>query len=199
MDAMSALLEIRNLNKAFFATQAVDDVSFDVHEGEIVALMGENGAGKSTVIKMLAGVYKPDGGTMTVDGRPIEEVRDKEVSFIHQTLGLIEWMTVAENIALGMGYPRRGPLIDKKAMITQATEVLDLVGGGVDPEARIFDLPRTERSLLAIARALVGSPKLLVLDEPTASLPQEDVEQLFVVLRRLKKQGTGMIYVSHRL
>ena len=196
---MSALLEIRNLNKAFFATQAVDDVSFDVHEGEIVALMGENGAGKSTVIKMLAGVYKPDGGTMTVDGRPIEEVRDKEVSFIHQTLGLIEWMTVAENIALGMGYPRRGPLIDKKAMITQATEVLDLVGGGVDPEARIFDLPRTERSLLAIARALVGSPKLLVLDEPTASLPQEDVEQLFVVLRRLKKQGTGMIYVSHRL
>lgn len=196
---MSALLEIRNLSKAFFATQAVDDVSFDVNAGEIVALMGENGAGKSTVIKMMAGVYKPDGGTITVDGHPIEEVRAKEVSFIHQTLGLIEWMTVAENIALGMGYPKRGPFIDTRAMNRQAAEVLDLVGGGVDPESRIFDLPRTERSLLAIARALVTEPKLLVLDEPTASLPQEDVERLFVVLRRLKQQGTGMIYVSHRL
>lgn len=196
---MSALLEIRDLNKSFFATQAVQKVSFDVQAGEIVALMGENGAGKSTVIKMMAGVYKPDGGTIRVDGRPIEEVRAKEVSFIHQTLGLIEWMTVAENIALGMGYPKIGPFIDQKAMLRQAIEVLDLVGGGVDPETRVFDLPRTERSLLAIARALVGKPKLLVLDEPTASLPQEEVEQLFTVLRRLKDQGTGMIYVSHRL
>ncbi len=193
------LLEIRNLRKSFFATQAVQDVSFDVHEGEIVALMGENGAGKSTVIKMMAGVYKADSGTMRVLGQPIEEVRAKQVSFIHQSLGLIEWMTVAENIALGMGYPKRGPFIDRKAMNEQAARVLDLVGGGVDPEARIFDLPRTERSLLAIARALVGNPKLLVLDEPTASLPQEEVERLFEVLRRLKADGTGMIYVSHRL
>ncbi len=195
----SPLLEIRGLQKSFFATRAVQDVSFDVNAGEIVALMGENGAGKSTVIKMMAGVYKPDAGTIVVDGRPIDEVRAQSVSFIHQTLGLIEWMTVAENIALGMGYPRRGPFIDQRAMNQQALDVLDLVGGGVDPEARIFDLPRTERSLLAIARALVGKPSLLVLDEPTASLPQEDVERLFVVLRRLKAQGTGMIYVSHRL
>lgn len=196
---MSALLEIRDLEKSFFSTRAVQKVSFDVNAGEIVALMGENGAGKSTVIKMMAGVYKPDGGTIRVDGRPIEAVRNKDVSFIHQTLGLIEWMTVAENIALGMGYPKRMGFIDRTAMNQQAVEVLKLVGGGVDPEARIFDLPRTERSLLAIARALVGEPKILVLDEPTASLPQEEVEQLFTVLRRLKKQGTGMIYVSHRL
>lgn len=197
---MSAtLLEVRGLRKAFFATQAVQDVSFDVHAGEVVALMGENGAGKSTVIKMLAGVYKPDAGTMRVLGRPIDEVRAKDVSFIHQTLGLIEWMTVAENIALGMGFPKRGPFIDWKAANEQAERVLDLVGGGVDPQTRVFDLPRTERSLLAIARALVGDPKLLVLDEPTASLPHHDVERLFEVLRRLKDAGTGMIYVSHRL
>lgn len=183
---MSAtLLEVRGLRKAFFATQAVQDVSFDVHAGEVVALMGENGAGKSTVIKMLAGVYKPDAGTMRVLGRPIDEVRAKDVSFIHQTLGLIEWMTVAENIALGMGFPKRGPFIDWKATNEQAERVLDLVGGGVDPQTRVFDLPRTERSLLAIARALVGDPKLLVLDEPTASLPHHDVERLFEVLRRL--------------
>ncbi|MDO4783853.1 MAG: sugar ABC transporter ATP-binding protein [Propionibacteriaceae bacterium] len=195
----AALLEVRGLRKAFFATQAVQDVSFDVHAGEVVALMGENGAGKSTVIKMLAGVYKPDAGTMRVLGRPIDEVRAKDVSFIHQTLGLIEWMTVAENIALGMGFPKRGPFIDWKAANEQAERVLDLVGGGVDPQTRVFDLPRTERSLLAIARALVGDPKLLVLDEPTASLPHHDVERLFEVLRRLKDGGTGMIYVSHRL
>ncbi len=196
---MTALLEIRNLNKAFFATQAVNDVSFDVHAGEIVALMGENGAGKSTVIKMMAGVYRPDGGTMTVNGKPIEDVRATEVSFVHQALGLIEWMTVAENIALGMGFPKAGPFIKRKALLRQAEEVLERVGGGIDPETRIFDLPRTERSLLAIARALVGNPKLLVLDEPTASLPQEEVEQLFSVLRTLRDNGTGMIYVSHRL
>jgi len=195
---VTTLLEINNLSKAFFATQAVDDVSFHVNAGEIVALMGENGAGKSTVIKMMAGVYRPDGGTMLIEGRPLEQHRD-EVSFIHQALGLIEWMTVAENIALGMGYPTRGPFIDRKAMRRQALEVLELVGGGIDPDQRIFDLPRTERSLLAIARALVGNPKVLVLDEPTASLPQEDVERLFAVLRRLRDAGTGMIYVSHRL
>ncbi|QLQ15082.1 MAG: sugar ABC transporter ATP-binding protein [Micropruina sp.] len=195
---MTALLEIRHLMKAFFATQAVNDVSFDVNAGEIVALMGENGAGKSTVIKMMAGVYKPDSGDILLEGKPIAENMGS-VSFIHQTLGLIEWMTVAENIALGMGYPKRAGFIDKKAMREQAARVLDLVGGGVDPDARIFDLPRTERSLLAIARALVNEPKLLVLDEPTASLPQEEVEVLFTVLRRLRDQGTGMIYVSHRL
>ena len=195
---MTTLLEIKNLSKAFFATQAVDDVSFHVDAGEIVALMGENGAGKSTVIKMMAGVYRPDAGSMLIEGRPLDQHRD-EVSFIHQSLGLIEWMTVAENIALGMGYPKRGPFINRAAMRRQALEVLDLVGGGIDPDDRIFDLPRTERSLLAIARALVGNPKVLVLDEPTASLPQEDVERLFVVLRRLRDAGTGMIYVSHRL
>jgi ribose transport system ATP-binding protein len=195
---VTTLLEIKNLSKAFFATQAVDDVSFHVDAGEIVALMGENGAGKSTVIKMMAGVYRPDAGSMLIEGRPLDQHRD-EVSFIHQSLGLIEWMTVAENIALGMGYPKRGPFINRAAMRRQALEVLDLVGGGIDPDDRIFDLPRTERSLLAIARALVGNPKVLVLDEPTASLPQEDVERLFVVLRRLRDAGTGMIYVSHRL
>jgi ribose transport system ATP-binding protein len=197
---MIPLLEVRNLEKSFFATRAARDVSFDVHQGEIVSLLGENGAGKSTVIKMLAGVYKPDSGTMTLAGADLGSGQTrKKVSFIHQNLGLIEWMTVAENIAQVLGYPRRFGLIDNAAMFAKAHEVLELVGGGIDPHARVFDLPRTERSLLAIARGLVTSPKLLVLDEPTASLPAEDVERLFTVLRRLRDSGVGMIYVSHRL
>lgn len=196
----SALLEVRNLDKTFFATRAAQDVSFDVDAGEIVSLLGENGAGKSTVIKMLAGVYRPDAGTMRLGGQPLETagVRSK-ISFVHQNLGLIDWMTVAENIAQVLGYPRKFGLIDHRGVRAQAERVLEQVGGGIDPDARIVDLPRTERSLLAIARGLVSEPDLLVLDEPTASLPANDVERLFGVLRQLRDTGVGMIYVSHRL
>jgi ribose transport system ATP-binding protein len=195
-----ALLEVDHLDKRFFATHAVNDVSFSVDQGEIVSLLGENGAGKSTVIKILAGVYRPDSGSARLSGAELDAgtIR-RNISFIHQNLGLVEWMTVAENIAQAVGYPKRRGLISGRGMREQAETVLAAVGGGVDPEARVFDLPRTERSLLAIARALVTKPKLLVLDEPTASLPQNDVERLFRVLRTLRDSGVGMIYVSHRL
>ena len=195
-----SLLSVENLNKTFFATRAARDVSFTVEQGEIVSLLGENGAGKSTVIKMLAGVYKPDSGRMLLSGGDLSApgARSK-VSFIHQNLGLIDWMTVAENMALTLGYPRRFGLVDMPKLRRRAAEILELVGGGIDPDSRVFDLPRTERSLLTIARGLVSNPKLLVLDEPTASLPAADVDRLFTVLRRLRDTGVGMIYVSHRL
>ncbi|WP_336632539.1 MULTISPECIES: sugar ABC transporter ATP-binding protein [unclassified Microbacterium] len=194
------LLEVDGLTKSFYATKAVSDASFSVRSGEIVALLGENGAGKSTVIKMLAGVYRPDGGTIRLLGAELDGTTRKQVSFVHQNLGLIEWMTVAENIALTLGYPRTGlGLLSRTRMNARAAEVLASVGGGIDPTTRIFDLPRAERSLLAIARGLVSKPKLLILDEPTASLPAKDVERLFDVLRTLRDSGVGMIYVSHRL
>ena len=194
------LLEVEHLDKSFFATHAAIDVSFTVDQGEIVSLLGENGAGKSTVIKMLAGVNKPDAGTMKLSGADLDSgsVR-KQISFVHQNLGLVEWMTVSENIAQALGYPRRFGFIDYRAVREQAERVLEAVGGGISPDTRIFDLPRTERSLLAIARGLVSNPKLLVLDEPTASLPAADVDRLFEVLQRLRNAGVGMIYVSHRL
>ncbi|AJM78268.1 sugar ABC transporter ATP-binding protein [Rathayibacter toxicus] len=194
------LLRVRELDKRFFATHAVNRVSFEVEQGEIVALLGENGAGKSTVIRLLAGVEKADSGSMQLSGAELSVGSTRhQVSFIHQNLGLVEWMTVAENIAQSLGYPRRLGLIDHRGVRKQAERVLDLVGGGIDPDTRVFDLPRTERSLLAIARGLVTQPKLLILDEPTASLPQADVERLFEVLHRLRDSGVGMIYVSHRL
>jgi ribose transport system ATP-binding protein len=192
---MTALLRVEHLTKSFHGNKAVDDVTFEVRRGEIVALLGENGAGKSTLIKMLAGVHEPDSGTILLDG-----ARSRDgISFVHQDLGLVEWMTVAENIAMSTGFPRRAGVVSWRAVREQAERTLDLVGGGIDPDTRVFDLPRTERSLLAIARGLASAPRLLVLDEPTASLPQADVERLFEVLRRLRDQGVCMIYVSHRL
>ncbi|THG31573.1 sugar ABC transporter ATP-binding protein [Naasia lichenicola] len=194
------LLRLSGLDKTFFATRAAHQVSFDVHQGEIVSLLGENGAGKSTVIKMLAGVYRPDAGQILLNGAELGNADSRKgISFVHQNLGLVEWMTVAENIAQTIGYPTRLGLISPSRMRERALEVLDLIGGGIDPDARVFSLPRTERSLLAIARGLINRPKVLVLDEPTASLPAADVQRLFDVLRRLRDTGVGMIYVSHRL
>lgn len=195
-----AVLSVRGLDKSFYATHAANQVSFDVNRGEIVALLGENGAGKSTVIKILAGVYIPDSGEVLIDGKKINlPSSGSEIAFVHQTLGIIEWMTVAENIAQVLGFPKKMGLINHQEMNRRAKTALSIVGGGIDPETRAFNLSRTDRSLLAIARALILKPKILVLDEPTASLPASDVQKLFSVMRDLKNSGVGIIYVSHRL
>ena len=197
----AALLAIRNVGKSFLATQALTDVSLELRRGEILALLGENGAGKSTLIKILAGVIKLDSGSITYDGQPVlgSDRRHLPIAFIHQDLGLIEWMTVAENICLTLGYPRRGGLIDWGAGVRRAQAALEQLGADIDPERRIGDLSRTEKALVAIARALAAQARVLVLDEPTASLPGDEVARLFTALRRLRAQGVAMIYVSHRL
>ena len=202
------LLRFEGVSKRFGGTQAVDDVTLDVRAGEVLALLGENGAGKSTLIKLLAGIYPADSGRMLFDGQPESAWRSADrahqpVAFIHQDLGLVEWMTVAENVAIGMGYPRlfgwkRG-LIDWRAANAAAHRVLARVGCDIAPERRVFSLTRAEKSLLAIGRALEVHARLLVLDEPSASLPAADVERLFGVLRGLRREGVGMVYVSHRL
>jgi ribose transport system ATP-binding protein len=195
-----SVLSFRAMSKMFGANKAVDNVSFDIRPGEILALLGQNGAGKSTLIKMLAGVYAPDAGEIHVAGRPFSpRSNDGTIAFIHQDLGLIEWMTVAENIALAKGYQRRGGLIDWGRTSRAAMDAVRVVVGGIDPDLRIQDLSRTEKSLVAIARAVSADAQVLVLDEPTASLPRQEVERLFSVLRELKSRGTSMIYVSHRL
>lgn len=198
------LLSFDKVSKRFGGTQAVDAVSFDVHTGEIVALLGENGAGKSTLIKLLADIYKADSGQILLDGLPEASWRSTDrahqpIAFIHQDLGLVEWMTVAENVALGMGYRRRFGLIDWGAARESARRVMTRVGCDMDPDRRVLSLTRAEKSLLAIGRALEVQARVLVLDEPSASLPMADVERLFTVLRELRKQGVAIIYVSHRL
>ena len=137
----SPLLEFQSVSKRFGGTQAVDGVSFDVKAGEIVALLGENGAGKSTLIKLLAGIFPIDSGEIRFEGRPQAQWRSSDrsrqpVAFIHQDLGLVEWMTVAENVALGMGYKRRFGLIDWRAARSAAQRVMARVGCDIDPERR---------------------------------------------------------------
>lgn len=189
--------------KSFGGTQALKGVSLKVERGEIVALLGENGAGKSTLIKVLGGIHRPDEGGVFIDGVPYAHEAGKaggqKVAFIHQDLGLIEWMSVAENIALSLGYVKKGRRIDWSATEALADKALALVEADFSATARVSSLTRTQKSLVAIARALAADCDYLVLDEPTASLPADEVERLFAALRPLKARGVGMIYVSHRL
>jgi ribose transport system ATP-binding protein len=200
MSEATVLVDIRGLSKRFGATQALDAVDLQVDAGTVVALLGQNGAGKSTLIKILAGVYDRDDGEITVCGEPLTGAPAPDtVAFIHQDLGLVDGLSVAENIALGTGYPRRRGVISWSRARERAERALELVGASIDPRARVADLSRTEKSLLAIGRALVVDAKVLVLDEPTASLPVDETERLFAVLRRLRARGLGLVYVSHRL
>ena len=194
------LLLIENVSKHFGGTQALADVGMRLNGGEIVALLGENGAGKSTLIKILAGVYTLDQGRVSYRGRDVSaSLRRLPIAFIHQDLGLIDWMTVAENICLTLGYPRRHGMVDWNAARQRAGAALKALGAEIDPDLRIQSLTRTEKSLVAIARALAAEAEVLVLDEPTASLPADEVARLFHALRQLRARGVGMIYVSHRL
>ncbi len=202
---LSPLLSMRHIIKRFGGNVAVNNVSLDIYPGQVVALLGENGAGKSTLIKVLAGVYSRDGGEILFRGQPVDSAaalrqgNEQPIAFIHQDLGLVEWMTVAENMALVMGFPRRFGLIDWAATKRQAQKALEDIGIQLDPDDRVFDLSRTEKSLLAIARAVAVDASVLVLDEPTASLPADDVRHLFRVMNILREKQVGMIYITHRL
>lgn len=194
------LVRIRGLRKRFGGTVALAGVDLDVDAGSVLALLGPNGAGKSTLIKVLSGVHHADAGQITVDGHPLgSHAASHSMSFIHQDLGLVEWMTVAENIALSTGYARRAGLISWRRTREDSTEALRVVAAHLDPDAPIARLAPTERSLVAIARALVARAKLIVLDEPTARLPAADCARLFRVLHALRDRGHGILYVSHRL
>lgn len=199
------LLRMEGILKKFGNTTAVNNVGIEVKSGKILALLGENGAGKSTLIKILAGVVRMDAGRILFHDREIlsaaaiKSDTEQPIAFIHQDLGLVDWMTVSENMAMVMGFPRRLGMIDWGAVRRKAHKALNAVGIDLDPDERVFNLSRTEKSLLAIARAVAVDAEVLVLDEPTASLPADDVRHLFTVLNRLRERGVGMVYVTHRL
>jgi ribose transport system ATP-binding protein len=195
------LLAMTGLVKRFTATLALDHVDFDVRAGEVHALLGQNGAGKSTLIKIMAGVYGADEGEISFGGRPARPAAGSlPIAFIHQDLGLIEWMTVAENVAIQTGYPRSPlGLVSWRRVRQAAADALAIMGADLNPDAPISSLPAAERSLVAIGRALAIKADILVLDEPTAALPEADVERLLATLRRLRGSGMGIVYVTHRL
>lgn len=193
------LLSLRAIHKKFGGTYALQDVSFDIRCGEVVALLGENGAGKSTVIKILAGVHALDHGEILFEGQPIKRLADLPIAFIHQDLGLVDWMTVAENVAITRGFDRRFGLISWARCRQTVRVALRTLGVDIDPDTRVRSLGRTEQSLVAIARAITTSAKIVVMDEPTASLPADEVARLFEAVRSMRAHGVAVIYVSHRL
>ena len=200
-DSAEPIVSFRKISKRFGATLAVDNVDLDIAPGEIHALLGANGAGKSTLIKLLAGIHQPDAGEIYLKGRPLQRRLSERlpIAFIHQDLGLVDWMTVAENIALVSGYSRRVGLIDWAKTTEHSAEALGVLGSEIPPDTQVARLSQPDKALVAIARALAVGTDVVVLDEPTASLPEGDVSRLFRVLRRLRAHGVAMIYVSHRL
>jgi len=200
--AEAPLLAVRGITKRFPGTLALDDFDLDVHAGEVHALLGENGAGKSTFIKVLAGVHAPDAGTINLAGAPLRHGRGaaEGVAFIHQDLALVDSMTVMENIGHVSGFPRRAGLISWRELYRQSAATLSTLEADIDPATVVSRLSQAQKSIVAIARAFATpNVRLLILDEPTASLPEEDVARVFRTLERLKEQAVGMIFVTHRL
>jgi ribose transport system ATP-binding protein len=195
------LLAARGITKRFFGALALDAASFELRSGEIHALIGENGAGKSTFIKILAGVYQADGGEILLDGNAVDPaVSALPLAFVHQDLALVDDLSVGENIALIAGYPRKGGLIDWPAVMRQVAPLYASMNiEPPDPERLVVTLSLAEKAILGIVRSLAGKPRALVLDEPTAALPEADAQRLFEAIRRLRDAGTSIIYVSHRL
>ena len=197
------LLQLRSISKTFPGVKALSGVDFTLRAGEIHALMGENGAGKSTLIKVLTGVYAKDGGEILLNGQPINPRTPSHaeacgISTVYQEVNLVPHLSVAENICLGR-QPTRFGLVRWKTMRRQAEKALARLGVEVDVTERVGSYSIAIQQLVAIARALDVSARLLILDEPTSSLDTQEVERLFAVMRQLKGQGLGIVFVTHFL
>jgi sugar transport system ATP-binding protein len=192
--------------KRYSGVLALDYVDFTLTAGEVRALLGKNGAGKSTLIRMLTGAETPDAGAVTIAGQAFGqsgEGRTREaaalgVRAVYQELSLVQDMSIAENMFLGV-WPRRLGVLDHRAMAARASEALANLGLDLDPGAVIAALTPAERQLVEIARAMMGEPRLVILDEPTSSLAAAEVERVFAAVRRMKARGVAVIYVSHRM
>ena len=199
------VLAARGVSKRFGGQLAVDDVSFDLRAGEVHALVGENGAGKSTLVKMLDGYHRPDDGEVLVEGeqRRFASVRDAEragVAMIPQELDLFGELTVAENLVVGRERPRAAwGGLDWAAIRADARERFEALGVELDLDTPVKELSTANQQLVAIARALAGDTRAVIMDEPTSSLSGAEVRRLFGVIRDLKERGVGVIYISHRL
>ena len=204
--AVSApLLEVSGITKRYPGVLAVDDVTVSFEAGEIVGLVGKNGAGKSTLIKIIAGAEWADEGHLRLNGEPLELHRPHDatvagLAFVHQDLQDVGDLSVAENVMLGLGYPRRlGLFVDWAELRRQAAEPIARLEADIDPREPVGELSVAKQRLVMIARGLAQQARLLVLDEPSASLTDEEIEHLFAVVRRLRDDGITVVYVSHRL
>lgn len=202
---MNSFIDFRHITKLYPGVRALDDVDFALERGEIHCLVGENGSGKSTMIKIISGVVHPEPGAhMVVDDRELSTVRAREVldhgvRVIYQDLSLFPNLTVKENIAFGLYGDTKGPLVDWRAVEERAIEAMKSIGLRLDLDRLVSSLSIAEQQQVEIAGALVGDLKLLILDEPTASLTRAEVDRLFATIRTLKERGIATLFVSHKL
>ncbi len=201
---MTPLLNLSAICKSFHGVAALEGVSFDLRAGEVHALVGENGAGKSTLIKVVTGAHRPDAGTLEVSGRVVAHndpvaARALGIAAIYQQPALFADLSVAENIALGLERGGAWRWIDWRGRRARARSLLARIGADIDPDAEVRSLAMPEQQLVEIARALGADAKILVMDEPTASLTEREVDNLFRVIRELRLHGVGIVYISHRL
>jgi len=198
------LLEAKSISKTFAGVQALKGVSFDLFEGEVHALMGENGAGKSTLIKVITGAVQADSGTLFVSGKPVPHnnpaiARSLGIAAIYQQPSLFPHLTVSENIAIGLETGRLWRKVNWRDRNQRAKELIARAGASIDPNRVASTLSMPEQELVEIAKAIGTGAKILIMDEPTASLTDREVEHLFNVIRLLRREGVGIIYISHRL
>ncbi|WP_117195996.1 sugar ABC transporter ATP-binding protein [Rhizobium terrae] len=197
------LLRLDNISKEFPGVRALSNVHFDLRRGEVHAVCGENGAGKSTLMKIISGVYQPSAGTIVYKGaeRQFSSTRESEaagIAIIHQELNLIPHLSVAENIYLARE-PRKGFLVDRRKLRADAKRCLDRLGVDIDPDRPVRGLSVARCQMVEIAKALSLDAEVLIMDEPTSSLTEQETRLLFKVIRDLKASGVGIVYISHRL
>jgi ribose transport system ATP-binding protein len=211
MDAASAttpsaapeVLRLSGITKRFPGVLALDGVDFDLRAGEAHVLFGENGAGKSTLINVVAGSFPPDEGTMALRGEPVRlhsphHARELGINAVFQEFSLVPTLSVQDNLVLGRERTRGG-VLDKRATAAEAAAALAMLGFPLDPRAAVGRLSRAEQQMVEIAKAVQGTPSILILDEPTASLTESEAERLFALIGRLKARGIGIVYITHRM
>ncbi|WP_417670038.1 sugar ABC transporter ATP-binding protein [Roseibium sp.] len=197
------VLALKGISKSFPGVKALSNVALDLYPGQVTALVGENGAGKSTIVKILTGIYQPDEGDIAIDGTrqtfpTAQAAGEAGVTAIHQETVLFDDLCVAENIFIGHAPRTRFGLIDRKEMIRKAKSLLERIGARIDPHATLKDLGIANKHLVAIARALSIDAKIVIMDEPTASLSHKEIEETYELVERLKAEGKAILFISHK-
>ncbi len=201
MDSKTAAVKMRGITKTFGTVVANDSVDLDINKGEILALLGENGSGKTTLMNMLSGIYYPDKGTITIDGREVSIGSPREafgygIGMIHQHFKLVDVLTAAENIVLGLKEEGR---LDLGAAGKRIREICDAYGFDVDPKQKIYDMSVSQKQTVEIVKVLYRGADILILDEPTAVLTPQETEKLFAVLRNMRDDGKAIVIITHKL